>query len=266
MNVPAGEVAYHYGSTGQCSAVGLTWSKRDFEIAIGERIMAITFDDEGRSNIRTFLTNVAETGFNKDDLEQTLKDPASLEDWRVGEAIAESYLTDHRSCYFPWPDGRDERKSGSSLPGADLVGFGIDDDGDCLAFGEIKTSSEKNYPPSSIYGKSGLRSQLEDLRDKKTIRDDLLKYLIQRVNQATWQPKLEAASKRYLNNSSDVQLYGVLIRDVQPHSKDLRSSIDALDKDLPNRTRIELIAIYLPENHINRLGEAVLSQRQRAKT
>ena len=80
-------------------------------------------------------------------------------------AIAEVYLTDHRSCQFPWPLGRDERKSSSSLPRADLVGFRTDESGNALAFGEVKTSSEANYPPRVMYGETGLRKQLENLRD-----------------------------------------------------------------------------------------------------
>jgi hypothetical protein len=73
------------------------------------------------------------------------------EEWRVGEALAEAYLVAHRTCKFPWPDGRDARKAGSSLPGADLVGFQQHGGTDRFAFGEVKTSGEIRYPPGAMY-------------------------------------------------------------------------------------------------------------------
>ena len=131
MTVGAGAVAYGMGAP-PCSGIGLRWSGDDFDAAIDGRVVSVLFDDEGKANIEEILAGLAETDFAQDGLRRVLEDPDQIEDWRVGEAIAEAYLTDHRSCSFPWPDGRDERKTGSCLPDADLVGFGIDDDGDCL--------------------------------------------------------------------------------------------------------------------------------------
>ena len=225
-------------------------------------VAAVLFDDEGKANIEAILVNLADTEFAQEGLRQVLADTEDIEDWRVGEAIAETYLTHHRSCYFPWPDGRDERKKGSSLPGADLVGFGIDGDGHCLAFGEVKTSSESRYPPSSMYGRTGLKQQLEDLRDCEAIRDGLLKYLSHRAQAASWRPRFEAASRRYLQNKSDVQLYGVLIRDVPPDLDDLRIRVQTLAENRPNNTRIELLALYLPERCIDGIGKVAVAMRR----
>ena len=199
-----------------CSGVGLRWSDDELNTAMDGQVAAVLLDDEGKAIIEDILAGLAETDFAQDGLRRVLEDPDEIEDWRVGEAIAETYLTDHRSCSFPWPDGRDERKRGSSLPGADLVGFGIDDDdGDCFAFGEVKTSSERSYPPGAMYGRTGLKRQLENLRDGEAIRDDLLTYLGHRAGSAPWRGQFERAGSRYLRNTSDVQLYGVLVRDVQ---------------------------------------------------
>ena len=142
----------------------LGWSGTDEELdaALSGPVATVLFDDEGKANIESILTDLVETDFEQDGLRRILSVPDAIEDWRVGEAIAETYLQDHRDCCFPWPDGRDERKSGSSLPGADLVGFGRDEDGDCLAFGEVKTSSEAEYPPGAMYGRTGLKKQLEE--------------------------------------------------------------------------------------------------------
>lgn len=179
----------------------------------------------------------------------------------MGEAIAEAYLTDHRSCSFPWPDGRDERKGGSSLPGADLAGFGIDWNGDCFAFGEVKTSREERYPPGTMHGRTGLKKQLEDLRDSDAIRDDLVKYLGHRAGSAPWRARFQQATKRYLGNPSDVQLYGVLVRDVEPHQDDLRARVDDLGAECPEGTSIELFALYLPRGSLEGIGEEMASRR-----
>ena len=169
MRVSAGETIYVVGSA-PCSGVGKRWSEKELNDALDQRVAAVLFDDEGKAMVEEILSDVVATDFAQTGLRRVLEDSGSVEDWRVGEAIAEAYLTDHRSCEFPWPDRRDERKRGSSLPGADLVGFGLDDDGDCFAFGEVKTSSDSRYPPRPMYGRTGLKQQLEDLRGKRVAK------------------------------------------------------------------------------------------------
>ncbi|MDE2732370.1 MAG: hypothetical protein OXI38_13360 [Bacteroidota bacterium] len=155
--------------------MGLRWSGADLDAALKGPVAAVQFDEAGRADIEEILRGVTETAFEQESLRRVLAGPVRIEDWRVGEAIAETWLSNHRACLFPWPDGRDERKSGSSLPGADLVGLHADAEGDCLAFGEVKTSSDANHPPGVMYGRTGLKQQLEDLRDCTSIRDDLFK-------------------------------------------------------------------------------------------
>lgn len=261
MSVAIGKTVYSCGSA-PCTGEGLAWTDEELDAAMSGPVTAVLFDDEGMSNIGAILSNLADTEFAQEGLKRALSAPENIEDWRVGEAIAEVYLTDHRSCLFPWQDGRDERKAGSSLPGADLVGFTTDRDGDCLAFGEVKTSSEATHPPGSMYGRTGLKKQMEDLRDSEAIRDGLLRYLGYRVQAASWRPKFEAASRRYLKNKSDIQLYGVLIRDVRPDVADLRVRVQTLATDCPVETSIELVALYLPEGRINGIGESAVAMRK----
>ena len=261
MTVGVGAVVYGLGEV-PCSGVGLRWSVDELTVAMDGQVAAVLFDDEGKANIEDILAGLAETDFAQEGLRRVLEEPDEIEDWRVGEAIAETYLTHHRSCSFPWPDGRDERKSGSSLPGADLVGFGIDGDGYCLAFGEVKTSREYSYPPGTMYGRTGLKRQLEDLRDSEAIRDDLLKYLGHRAGAAPWRLVFERAGRRYLRNKSHVQLYGFLVRDVEPHRDDLRARVEDLGAGCPEGTRIELLALYLPQESLDGIGEAMISRRQ----
>lgn len=241
------------------TGMGLSWSAEELDAAITGRVSALVFDDQGKADIQELLAGVAETSFEQDQLAKVLADPDDIEDWRVGEAIAEVYLTEHRDCLFPWPDGRDERKSGSSLPGADLVGVQQDEQGDRFVFGEIKTSREAKYPPGAVYGRTGLKQQLEDLRDKACIRNDLFKYLGHRAKNATWRDRFRAASKRYLNNTSDVQLFGVLVRDVEPNVDDVRVRVEKLGNGCPAGTQIELLALYLPTGAIGNLAAQALA-------
>ena len=261
LTIDAGAIIYDLGNP-PCSGIGVQWSEKELDDALGDRIAAVLFDDEGKANIREILAGLAETDFAQDRLRRVLESPGHAETWRVGEAIAEAYLTDHRACSFPWPDGRDERKSGSSLPGADLVGFGSDDSGDCLAFGEVKTSTERRYPPRAMYGHTGLKQQLEDLRDDETFRDDLVKYLGHRAGSASWQERFERAAGRYLKNSSDIQLYGCLVRDVEPNQDDLRVRVNDLATACPEGMRIELLALYLPQGRLDSIGEKIISGQE----
>lgn len=263
LSIPAGNAAYRLGNV-PCLGVGLTWSTDDLDVALHGQIRDILSDKEGKSEIASILSSLAESDFAQDALRRVLMDTGTIENWRVGEAIADAYLTDHRMCCFPWPDSRDERKSGSSLPGADLVGLGKDNNGDCLAFGEVKTSSVTKYPPGNvIYGHTSLKMQLKALRDQVRIRDELLKYLASRAKGKSWCSRFRAATRRYLKNSSDIQIYGVLVRDVPANDNDLKACVQKLAANCPNETRIELIALYLPKGSINDLGNSVVDKQIR---
>ena len=147
VTIAPGTACYTIG-TNPCSGSGFAWSPDELDEAIQGRVSEIVFDDPGTADVATLLAGVAETQFDQQEVARILAIPAEIEDWRVGEAIGEGYLVDHRDCTFPWPDGRDERKSGSSLPGADLVGFHTDGGGDRFAFGEIKTSGGEEISAS----------------------------------------------------------------------------------------------------------------------
>jgi len=256
--IAAGAECYSHGAS-PSTGTGRSWNEGELGAAINGQVSALVFDDQGKADIQELLAGVAETAFEQEQLAQALAAPDDVEDWRVGEAIAEAYLTEHRDCLFPWPDGRDERKSGSSLPGADLAGVQQDEHGDRFVFGEVKTSGEAKYPPGAIYGRTGLKRQLEDLRDKVGIRNDLFKYLGHRAKNATWRDRFKAASKRYLNNTSDVQLFGVLVRDVEPNVDDVRVRVEKLGNGCPAGTQIELLALYLPTRAIGTLAANTLA-------
>lgn len=100
MTVAAGERIYAIGSA-PCSGIGLKWSGDELYAAIDGPVAAALFDDAGKADIEEILADLADTDFAQEGLRRILADSVYMEDWRVGEAIAESYLTDHQSCCFP---------------------------------------------------------------------------------------------------------------------------------------------------------------------
>ncbi|MCY4542185.1 MAG: hypothetical protein OXB95_07290 [Rhodobacteraceae bacterium] len=261
MTVGSGEVVFRMGQA-PCTGVGIRWTDEELNAALNGPVGAVLFDDEGKALIAKSLQGVADSEFANENLRRLMEGPESIKDWRVGEAIAEAYLVSHRKCTFPWPTGRDEKRRGSSLPGADLVGFGTDSEGHCFAFGEVKTSSEAKYPPGAMYGSGGLKQQLEDLCNNVSSRNDLVKYLLFRSTSVPWKKQFERALQRFLNNNSDCQLYGCLVRDVKPHCDDLRVRVASLGTGCPVGTRIELLAIYLPHSRLDGIGAQILQRRR----
>ena len=183
------KTVYQFGQS-SCSGVGMEWTREDLESALQYRIPADLFDDAGMSQIEETLADMEGADFSAKNFSSSKKDLEKFSDWRVGESIAGIYLTDHRACEFPWPSRRDHRTSKASLPGADLVGFKVDDDGICFSFGEVKTSSQSKNPPDVMRGAKGLRLQIEHLRDRKSLREALIKYLGFRAIGAIWQESL----------------------------------------------------------------------------
>lgn len=260
MSIAAGNITYELGSH-PVTGCGVCYSQTELEIALSGPVAEVVFDDVGKADVQSLLDSVAETDFEKTEIERILSDEHTPEDWRVGEALAESYLVHQKNCHFPWPDGRDERKTGSSLPGADLVGFQKNGTEDFFAFGEVKTSAENKYPPGAMHGRTGLKQQLEDLKDDIKIKDDLVKYLGYRATNAPWQSRYQNAAKKYLQNKHNVRVFGFLVRDVDPHEDDLRVRVEKLSQNTHSGMVIELLAVYLPSNSISTLSQKVVSSR-----
>lgn len=260
MTVAVGRVEYTVGAL-PVIGCGSSWSSDELDAALAGSIAEVLFDDAGKADLAALLSGLSDTEFDQTAVRAVLSVSKAPENWRVGEALAESYLIYHRNCHFPWPDGRDERKSGSSLPGADLVGFQNDGASDRFAFGEVKTSSENQYPPGTMHGQTGLKQQLEDLRDNPTIRKVLVEYLGYRATNAPWKEQFRRAASRYLKDFSDVRIFGVMVRDVVPHQDDLRVRVNKLGNGCQASMAMELLAIYLPGGSITTLSEKVVRFR-----
>ncbi|MGA2619421.1 MAG: hypothetical protein ABSF26_17575 [Thermoguttaceae bacterium] len=264
MAIAAGTEVYN----ADCPPVvarGVSYTGAERDVALKGPVRALVEDAEGKTRIKSLLDSITLTDFQKQNLENILKAEPEDDAWRIGEAFAEVYLTTHKRCLFPWPDKWDERKRGSSLPGADLVGFQETNHPQSpfrFAFGEVKTSNDGNHPPSAMHGRHGLKQQLEDLRNLKAIRQTLFEYLAYRAVNAVWKGKWQAAASRFLSDDTDIVIFGFLVRDVAPHKDDLRVRASKLAAGRPPTMHVELVAVYMPAGSIATFSEACTSNEE----
>lgn len=221
----------------------------DLDSYLAGSVRARLDDDEATEDFRGHLRGLELTGMGRVHLEEILSSDASeTRDWAAGEALAERFLMDAHSIEFPWNMERDKRNPFGSLPGADLVGFVKRDDGYKLVLGEVKTSSEEKHPPQVMSGRSGhLGHQIDRLAHDFTILCQLLKWLLPRVKSGDYEAAFDEACKEFFNSGKKaVVLFGILVRDTDPDSRDLSGRGTALRKKLDEPTLCDLIAIHLP--------------------
>src|SRR5690606_8177833 len=93
------------------------------------------------------------------------------------------------------------------------------------------------------------------------IRDTLCRYLGFRAPKTSWQSDYQAAGQRYVADHQDVQLFGILVRDVSPNQEDLRARVSKLSMGCPSRMVIELLSLYLPIGTVSGLGTRAVAAR-----
>ena len=206
-------------------------------------------DAEGGDELRSHLRGLSLTGMGKVALEEVLAaDEPEERDWAAGEALAEALLEEHHDVVLPWNTERDKRNPFASLPGADIVGFQRDGDSHRLALGEVKCSSEAQWPPQVMSGRSGgLGHQLDTLASNLSTICQLLKWLLPRVKRTPHEGSFNTACGRYFNSGRrDLALFGILVRDQEARETDLQARGRSLGGRLQLPTRCHLIALYLP--------------------
>lgn len=260
MTMVVGTECYNADTT-PIMARGVTYSEAELDEALGSSVASILWDDAGMVDLDAILSSVVTTEFSEGSVRRILSSQFTPENWRVGEGLAEAFLAEHRDCEFPWPSGRDLKNTRSIPAGTDLVGFQKFDGAikTCrFAFGEVKTSGQKMWPPAVVDGRHGLVKQIEGLRDAPSVKDNLVKYLGHHAQGSDWLSLYQDAAKRYLANPNDISLFGVLVRDVEPKADDLSKRTSELASGCPTETSIELRAMYLPENAIDTLAQRAL--------
>ncbi|MBN1335619.1 MAG: hypothetical protein JXB39_06635 [Deltaproteobacteria bacterium] len=206
-------------------------------------------DEEAQEDFEEELLALATTGVETAFLARFFAAVPEEKDWEVGEALAESILTEDtgREVIFPWNESRDRKTPQASLPGADLVGFCRDASGFALLFGEVKTSSDAGSPPQVMYGRSGMAWQLEAEATRLDVQHALLRWLRLRCLTPALLTVYQEAVTRYLRSSGkDILIIGVLLRDTPCTERDIQSRARYLAGTLCVPTRVEIMAWYLP--------------------
>lgn len=257
MTIAVGKEEYQCGIR-PTTGCGFSYSDDELNAALEGGVKDTVFDVVGHQKIVDSLS--VDTGFSKDKIAQKLEiNFRRPETWRVGEGIAECYLSTHRNCVFPWSDNKDERRVGSSLPGPDLVGFKVEEsDVVYFAFGEVKTSCEHKSPPQVVKGRLGLQAQIEDIRDNEETKVTLVRYLAHRFKGQDWEHLFKKAFQNFLQCSKNIRIFGFLVRDTQPNTKDIETCVTNLAKVQYPGTIIELLVLYLPNQSIEQLGHRVM--------
>ena len=255
MPMPIPQQSYDV-STLPVVALGLSYDDDQVDDMLQGPVQAILQDTVGHHELETLLSSVISTDFEQVGLQQLLTDDTVLNNWQVGEAIAEAFVADTDNCHFPWPTRRDLKNPNASPAGCDLTGFQPTHDDRLpyrFAFGEVKTSEQPQSPPSVM---KSLGQQLHNLRDDRQTKDALCRYLGHHAIQTDWEPQYKSAAQRYLqSDTEDVAIYGVLVRDVTAQTTDIASQANKLAIDCPAQTAIALYALYLPKNTIVSLSE-----------
>jgi len=204
MTMAAGTECYN-ADVAPITARGAMYTEAELDEALKTSVVSIIWDEPGAVDLRAILSSLVTTDFSEESVKRILSNQTTPENWRVGEGLAEGFLTEHRNCEFPWPAGRDLRNPRSSPAGTDLVGFQKCNgavDSWRFAFGEVKTSKQKAWPPAVVDGRCGLAEQIEGLRNTPNVKDNLVKYLCYHAQDADWDSHYREAARRYLVNLS----------------------------------------------------------------
>ena len=248
MTTPLSEFSYQ-GSNGNHQYYGALLDDASLREYLVARVRGRFQDTVGQRILENDFSDIATTEFEQARLSEIFRTTPAVDDWRVGECLAECFLEDNHSAIFPYPTSRDSRNPNSSPAGADLVGISMLDDNPVFIFGEVKCSTDTNTPPNVMYGKSGMVKQLEGIRDDKSISDALARWLLHKVvslpdDQADLKDKVRGALQKYLRGEK--RMIGVLIRDISPNEADLRARFEFLVNGIDGGDTILLTALYLP--------------------
>ena len=227
--------------------------KDGFDEYLSSRVRGRFYDIEGTKALIEEFRDIPSTGFEERLLIDIFSTSPPIDDWKIGEALAECYLEDFEKVRFYYPSSRDAKNPKANLQGADLVGFvDVDEETTIFLFGEVKTSGDKNSPPQVMYGRSGMIDQLRDIKNNPNLRKSLIRWLGFKVKALSdddpFKKDYQKALKVYLKEGAEHKyfLFGILIRDTEPKDTDLKSRYESLKSDLSNGAQLKLVALYIP--------------------
>jgi hypothetical protein len=239
-----GECIYSLKEDPNMTGEGRQISNKDSFIAyLKNRVVKRLKRSDFNILLKEFYPDFLLLGFDSTAIEETAKDTPPT-DWELGECLAESYLEDFDSCVFPWLISWDKRHKKASLPGSDLVGFQIKKGEPRFVFGEVKTSSEKAYPPKVVTKQNdGLIEQVSNLINDKEKRKTLIMWLMVRCRKTTNHQNFSKALSAY--SEGIITIYGFLVRDTDPKENDLRKMYKKVS-EINDTYDVVLKALYTP--------------------
>lgn len=205
-----------------------------------------------KSQIDNIKESLYITGFDSINIESALNkifEPNFvIENWLIGEFVAEEILEDIYKIKFFYNHLRDAKNPNAKQTGTDIVGFSEIEDGYCFVFGEVKTSNNPKTPPASVTKRNdGMRDQLKTLaKQEKNIIYNLIQYMHNKMFNASKECReiFISALSNYLKDCTNIKLYGCLVRDTNPNPQDLSSSAKNLYAHIKGLTQAEFVAIY----------------------
>ncbi len=242
-----------YEKTNKWSAYQGVVLKDDFYKYLSSRVRVRFYDIAGTEALIEEFKNLSSTGFEEQLLINIFSTSSPIEDWKIGEALAECYLEDFEKARFYYPYSRDAKNPEANLQGADLVGFiDVDEETTLFLFGEVKTSGDRKSPPQVMYGSSGMIEQLRSIKNNPDLRKSLIRWLGFKTkalsDDDSFKEDFQKALRRYLKEGVKYKyfLYGILIRDTNPKDTDLSSRYESLKSDLSQGAQLKLVALYIP--------------------
>lgn len=235
---------------------GIVFEENETNTLLQNNVRNRLIDRPQRDEMLNILQSLEQdTGFARsesllEDIQALSNQDVDVQDFRIGEALAEVVLEEHFSCRFYWNELRDARNPKGNKTGADLVGF-IEIDNEILfLFGEVKTSSEQQSPPQVMTNTIGMEYQLRNLYKEQQKRLILISYIqnkISVVEDNNYKQDFDSAIKNYYRQSStNYLLYGVLIRDTEPNENDIQGSYNRLKEEILEPNGLKLLAVYVP--------------------
>ncbi|MDI6699846.1 MAG: hypothetical protein QME48_01240 [bacterium] len=249
------KVEYEYTDSYVKDFRGVSFVENEFKEIIINEVKNKLLDTSQRENMKSKLEALkSETGFEASetlllDIQALQNQNVDVQDFRIGEALAEVCLEKQFNCRFYWNELRDTRNPRGNKTGADLVGFIEIEDEILFLFGEVKTSSEQTSPPQVMTNPKGIETQLEDLYKDQNKRLILISYIQNKIglrNNSDFKQDFNSAIKNYYKqNDGKYLLYGVLVRDTEVNENDIKKSYEKLKDKILDPIGLKLLAIYV---------------------
>ena len=234
-----------------CRMEGLIFDSEYIESIFTNEVKCRLADQKGSEQLISRFDDIPSTGFEETRIKEIFTlDEKNYNPWQVGEAFSDYFLEEDRNVRIRTHNLRDLKNPNASSTGTDIIGFVDLDNETIFVFGEVKTSSDQNSPPSLLNGRSGLKGQINDLTKNYEVKDNLVKFIGHKVvdlpNDNEFVDDYENALKSYLKDSDRVHLYGILVRDVECKISDLNARYDEYKDNLERSTILYFLGLYIP--------------------